>query len=136
MKNINLILKFSSVLIVIILQGCAAPKAADFSDDWKPINILSPVAAEIPLKEELELHRFQMLPTDTSLRFMLERWSKENGGELEWQLPSDLTLVSALEGAKDNNLQRALNVVRRSYDVQKIRIQVLPNKNIQVSRAP
>ncbi len=136
MKNTNSMLKIASLLLAILLQAFAAPKAADFSDDWKPVNILNPVATAIPLKEELELHRFQMLPTDTSLRFMLERWAKENGGELEWQFPSDLTLVSALEGAKDNNLQRALNVVRKSYDLHKIRIQVLPNKNIQVSRAP
>ena len=94
------------------------------------------VAKEIPLKEEAELPKYQMLPTDSTLRTLLERWAKENGGSLDWQYPSDLTLVSGLEPIKDNNLQRALNAVRRTYAAQKLRIQVLANKSLLVSRMP
>jgi hypothetical protein len=37
---------------------------------------------------------------------------------------------------KDNNLQRALNTVRRSYAAQKLRIQVSANKSLLVTRMP
>ena len=77
-----------------------------------------------------------MLPTDSSLRMLLERWAKEYGGTLDWQYPSDLTLVSGLESVKDNNLQRSLHAVRRTYAAQKLRIQVLANKSLLVTRMP
>lgn len=122
--------------IVALLQACAAPKAADIADNWKPVNTLAAKPQEIPLKEENELPKFQMLPTDATLRHMLERWAKENGGSLDWQYPSDLTLVSGLESVKDNNLQRALNSVRRNYAAQKLRIQVSASRSVLVTRMP
>ena len=125
-----------ALLLAGLLQACAAPKPIDISDSWKPVNTLAAKPQEIPLKEENELPRFQMLPTDATLRHMLERWAKENGGALDWQYPSDLTLVSGLESIKDNNLQRALNTVRRSYAAQKLRIQVSANKSLLVTRMP
>jgi hypothetical protein len=127
----------SFLLVLVLLAGCAAPpKADDFGDNWKPLNTLPETPVEIPLQEEVAMHRFQMLPTDTSLRGLLERWAKENGGVLEWQYPSDLTLVTALQEASDNNLQRALTVVRRTYTAQRLRVQVLHNRNLRVSRMP
>lgn len=129
--------RFSSILLcVALLQACAVPKAVDIADNWKPINTLGSKPQEIPLKEEAELLKFQMLPTDATLRNMLERWSKEYGGTLDWQYPSDLTLVSGLEAIKDNNLQRALNSVRRNYAAQKLRIQVSASKAVLVTKMP
>lgn len=124
------------LFLALLLQACAAPKAIDIADNWKPVNTLAATPQEIPLKEENELPRFQMLPTDATLRHMLERWAKENGGTLDWQYPSDLTLVSGLEAIKDNNLQRALNTVRRSYAAQKLRVQVSANRSMLVTRMP
>lgn len=125
-----------ALLLVGLLQACAAPKPIDISDSWKPVNTLAAKPQEIPLKEENELPRFQMLPTDATLRHMLERWAKENGGALDWQYPSDLTLVSGLESIKDNNLQRALNAVRRNYAAQKLRIQVSASRSMLVTKMP
>lgn len=122
--------------LVLLLQACAAPKAVDIADNWKPVNSLSDKPQEIPLKEEAELPKFQMLPIDASLRNMLERWARENGGSLDWQYPSDLTLVTGLESVKDNNLQRALNVIRRTYAAQKLRIQVSANRSMLVTKMP
>jgi hypothetical protein len=126
------------IAALVLLQACATkpPVATDFGDNWKPLNVLPEVPVEQPLKEEVALHRFQSLPTDTSLRDMLERWAKENGGTLDWQYPGDLSVVAALEQASDNNLQRALNVVRRSYREQRLRVQVLPTRDLRVSRLP
>lgn len=121
---------------LLLLQACAAPKATDISDNWKPVNSLAAKPQEIPLKEEAELPKFQMLPTDATLRHMLDRWAKESGGSLDWQYPSDLTLVSGLDGVKDNNLQRALNTVRKTYAAQKLRIQVSANKTMLVTKMP
>lgn len=122
----------------LLMQACATtpPIAGDFGDNWQPVNVLADTAMEIPLKEEVAMHRFQLLPTDTSLRGVLERWAKENGGMLDWQYPSDLTLVAALEQAADNNLQRALTVVRRTYSPQRLRVQVLANRDLRVTRLP
>ena len=125
-----------AVALAAVLHGCAAPKATDMADNWRPINSLAAKPQEIPLKEEAELLKFQMLPTDATLRNMLERWSKEYGGTLDWQYPSDLTLVSGLESIKDNNLQRALNSVRRNYAAQKLRIQVSASKAVLVTKMP
>lgn len=120
----------------LLLQACAAPKATDIADNWKPVNTLAAKPQEIPLKEEAELPKFQMLPTDATLRHMLERWARENGGTLDWQYPSDLTLVAGLDTIKDNNLQRALNTVRRTYAAQKLRIQVSASRAMLVTRMP
>jgi len=123
-------------VMALLLQACAAPKAIDITDNWKPVNTLAAKPQEIPLKEEVALPKFQMLPTDASLRHMLERWAKENGGALDWQYPSDLTLVSGLESIKDSNLQRALNSVRRNYAAQKLRIQVSASRSMLVTKMP
>jgi Toxin co-regulated pilus biosynthesis protein Q len=122
--------------VLLMLQACAAPKAIDVADNWKAVNTLAAKPQEIPLKEEVALPKFQMLPTDASLRHMLERWAKDNGGALDWQYPSDLTLVSGLESIKDNNLQRALNSVRRNYAAQKLRIQVSASRSMLVTKMP
>lgn len=126
----------AALLLLCLLQACAAPKATDISDNWKPVNSLAAKPQEIPLKEEVELPKFQMLPTDATLRHMLERWAKENGGALDWQYPSDLTLVTGLDSIKDSNLQRALNSVRRTYAAQKLRIQVSASKTMLVTKMP
>lgn len=121
----------------VLMQACVAPPvASDIADNWKPVNSLDSEPQEIPLKEEAVLHKYQMLPTDTSLRNMLERWAKESDGSLDWQYPADLTLVSGLTAIKDNNLQRALGVVRRTYAAQKVRVQVSPNKSMLVTKLP
>jgi hypothetical protein len=121
----------------VLLQACVAPPVAtDIADNWKPVNSLGVEPQEIPLKEEVALHKYQMLPTDSSLRNMLERWAKESDGSLDWQYPADLTLVSGLSAIKDNNLQRALGVVRRTYAAQKLRVQVSPNKSMLVTKLP
>ena len=121
----------------VLLQACVAPPvASDIADNWKPVNTLDAEPQEIPLKEEVALHKYQMLPTDSSLRNMLERWAKESDGALDWQYPADLTLVSGLSTIKDNNLQRALGVVRRTYAAQKLRVQVSPNKSMLVTKLP
>lgn len=128
---------FLVVAAVALLQACVAPPVAvDMADNWKPLNSLDTEPQEIPLKEEVALHKFQMLPTDSSLRNMLERWAKESDGALDWQYPTDLTLVSGLSAIKDNNLQRALGVVRRTYAAQKVRVQVSPNKSMLVTKLP
>ena len=122
---------------LLVLQACVAPPvASDMADNWKPLNSLAEVPQEIPLKEEVALHKYQMLPTDMSLRNMMERWAKESDGSLDWQYPADLTLVSGLSAIKDNNLQRALGVVRRTYAAQKVRVQVSPNKSMLVTKLP
>jgi len=128
--------RLSLLALLVALQACTTPQAVDMADNWKPVNTLSEVPQEIPLKEEAELPKFQMLPTDSTLRHMLERWAKEYGGSLDWQYPSDLTLVSGLESVKDNNLQRALNTVRRSYAAQKLRVQVTASKSLLVTKMP
>lgn len=125
-----------AVLLAGLLQACAAPKAIDIADNWKPVNVLAETPQEIPLKEEADLPKFQMLPTDATLRHMLERWAKEHGGTLDWQYPSDLTLVQSLETIKDNNLQRALNTVRRAYAAQKLRVQVSASRAMLVTKMP
>jgi hypothetical protein len=123
--------------MAFLLQACVAPPVAiDIADNWKPVNSLDAEPQEIPLKEEAVLHKYQMLPTDSSLRNMLERWAKESDGTLDWQYPADLTLVSGLSAVKDNNLQRALGVVRRTYAAQKVRVQVSPNKSMLVTKLP
>lgn len=134
--SIHLWRAVAGLVLVSLLQACAAPKATDISDNWKPVNTLASKPQEIPLKEEAELPKFQMLPTDATLRHMLERWAKENGGALDWQYPSDLTLVTGLDNVKDSNLQRALNTVRRTYAAQKLRIQVSANKTMLVTKMP
>lgn len=119
-----------------LLQACAAPpppKAPDISTDWKPMNQLAETAQPIPLKEEEELHKFQMLPTDLTLRTMMQRWADENGGELDWQYPSDLTLVAGLRDVKENNLNKAVATLRKVYAPQKLRVRLLSNKKMIVS---
>lgn len=127
-----------TLIAMLALQACQTQpsRLPEFGDDWKPVNVLADTAMQIPLKEEQALWRFQMLPTDATLRGMLERWATEYGSKLDWQYPTDLTLVSALSGAKDNNLQSALNVVRQAYADQKLRVQVLSSKTLLVRRMP
>ncbi|MFV0679071.1 TcpQ domain-containing protein [Ottowia sp.] len=129
---------FGISVALVVLQACESPppKPPDFGEDWKPINVLAEEPMQIPLKEEQALWTYQMLPTDVTLRGMLERWATEHGGKLEWQYPTDLTLVSALSSVKDNNIQKALNVVRHTYEKQKLRVRVLSNKNLLVTQRP
>lgn len=128
----------AALAAMLALQACQTPppKPPEFGDDWKPVNVLAETAMQIPLKEEQALWRYQLLPTDATLRGMMDRWATEYGGKLDWQYPTDLTLVSALTEVKDNNLQAALNVVRKAYGDQRLRVQVLTNKTILVRRMP
>jgi len=138
-RSLRLVALVAATATAALLQACAAPpppKAPDISTDWKPMNQLAETAEVIPLKEEEELHKFQMLPTDVTLRSMMQRWADENGGELDWQYPSDLTLVSGLKDIKENNLNKAVVTLRKVYAPQKLRVRLLSNKKMIVSELP
>ncbi|GAA6140858.1 hypothetical protein [Hydrogenophaga sp. 5NK40-0174] len=124
-----------------ILQGCATqapppPPPPAIPTNWKPVNTRDTTPQAIPLAEEEALHKFQMLPTDVTLRSMLQRWADENGGELEWQYPSDLTLVRDLRDVKENNLNKALRVVRKVYADQFVRVRLFSSKKMLVTELP
>lgn len=114
-----------SILLIVVLGGCATTPAPDIRGRWQPVNRYSEQVEEIPLYQS---YVFYPSPMDRTLKTMLTRWAKDSKMTLSYQHPSDFTLHAPVAQVHTNDLQQALALLTTFYTAQQVSITVSGNQ--------
>jgi hypothetical protein len=109
----NKYLSFVSAMAMLVLAaGCATKPAPDFGGRWKPVNHFAESSVEIPLYTS---YVFQALPSDGTLKRMLDRWVADNKMQLEYSATSDYTLYGPVARISTTDLNQAVEALNQAY---------------------
>jgi hypothetical protein len=124
--------KFSmTVMAVAALSACGTTPPEDFGGRWRPVNRFADSPTEIPLYSS---YIFQVVPTDGTLKRMLERWAKDNRMALDYRLPSDYTLFDGVTGINTTNAKEAASALTTAYSSKGVSVELVSGAFV-VSRA-
>jgi hypothetical protein len=110
-----LIICGACLLATLALSGCGTPSAKDFRGSWKPVNQFQTKATEIPLEQR---YTFYAAPMDETLKTMLDRWAKDTGRTLSYQLSYDVTLFKPVADIHTADIGSAASQLSRIYAPQ------------------
>jgi len=113
------------VLVSLGLVGCGTQPARDFRGSWKPVNRFQALPTEIPLDRP---YTFYAAPMDETLRTMLERWAKDTGRTLDYQLGYDVTLYRPVADIHTPDLAQAADQLSTIYAAQGVQVTGQPRR--------
>lgn len=112
-KLFNAKLLLSGSLALACLAGCGGvPKPADYGSNWKPVHAY---AAQVGKRPLFASHVYKASPSDTSLRGLLTRWSREAGASLVYTSGYDFDLVAQVGAIQSTSLEDALKELQSIY---------------------
>lgn len=113
------------VLAALALAGCGTQPARDFRGSWKPVNRFQARPTEIPLERQ---YTFFAAPLDETLRTMLERWAKDTGRTLDYELGYDVTLYRPVADIHTTDLAQATEQLSTIYAAQSVQVVGQPRR--------
>lgn len=125
------LLASTTVAASLAMAGCGTPAAKDFRGSWKPVNRFQDAPVEIPLEQP---YTFYAAPMDETLKTMLDRWAKDTGRTLDYQLGFDVTLYKPVADIHTTDLQEAASRLSAIYGSQGV--QVIAHPRDIVVQAP
>lgn len=121
----------ASLSATLVLSGCAASAAKDFSGRWKPVNHFQNTPTEIPIAKT---YTFYAAPMDGTLKAMLARWAKDSNLQLSYLLQSDFALYTPVAQVRTADIQDAVARLNTLYAAQDVFV-TADNRRIQVRSA-
>ncbi len=115
----------TTLLATLAMAGCSTPAAKDFRGSWKPVNRFQDAPVEIPLHQP---YTFYAAPMDETLKSMLERWAKDTGRALTYQIGFDVTLYKPVAAVHTTNLREAASQLNHIYGAQGVRVIAHPRE--------
>ncbi|MFK2905895.1 hypothetical protein ISP17_18185 [Dyella ginsengisoli] len=119
------------LLASLAMTACGTPPAKDFRGSWKPVNRFQDAPVEIPLDQP---YTFYAAPMDETLKSMLDRWAKDTGRTLTYELGFDVTLYKPVADIHTTNLEDAASRLNEIYGAQGVLVIAHPREI--VVRAP
>ncbi len=110
-------------LVVCTLAACGTKPAPDFRGRWKAVNEVDAAPRAIPLQP---VQRFLVLPSDRTLKGVVDRWAKESGRRSAYRASTDFSLHIDAAKVSASNLDTAVAQLSAAYAAQGIRIDVQP----------
>ncbi len=104
-------------LLTLALAACGTPPAKDFRGAWKPVNRFQSTPTEIPLKQP---YTFYASPMDETLKTMLDRWARDTGRTLSYNLDYDVTLYKPVAEIRTADIEAAAATLNDVYAQQGI----------------
>jgi hypothetical protein len=120
-----------TLVALIGLAGCGAPKVKEFDDKWVPVNRFQAVTTEIPIAPQ---YLYYASPSDQTLRSLLKRWAADTGLKLDYQIGYDYTLILPAGNIRTPDIQVAAKDLSNVYASQKL-IVTVDEKRILVQPA-
>jgi hypothetical protein len=107
--------------VIAALAACGTQPPSDFGDDWRPVNRYQTATAEIPLSPA---YQYLATPIDGTLKTMLERWARDSGFKLSYDLGSDFTLHQPVSRIRTADIQAAVSELSAIYAPQGVSVTV------------
>lgn len=124
----------STALVVLLLAtACGTTPAPDFRGKWREVNAIDAQPRAIPLRP---LQRFNVLPSDRSLKDVLERWARESGRRVSYRAAMNYSVHLDATKVTATGLGGALEQLQRTYSAQAIGLKLQGGLIIVTGGAP
>ena len=101
---------------LVLLSACASDGAPNFGGSWQPVNRYPSAAATTPT--------YVISARDASLRSLLQRWSTQDGLQLDDRLNQDYPLPATLTGFRHLSLPQALLALQTLYAREQVMLEL------------
>ena len=108
-----------AVISASLLSACGTTPAPDFRGRWREVNTIDTAPRAIPLRP---LHAFVVLPSDRTLRDVLDRWGRESNRRVAYRAPMNYSIHFEATKVSAVSLDVALGQLAAAYAAQGIDI--------------
>jgi predicted membrane-bound mannosyltransferase len=108
-----------AVVAMALLSACGTTPAPDFRGRWREVNTIDAEPRAIPLRP---LHAFVVLPSDRTLRDVLDRWGRESNRRVAYRAPMNYSVHLQATKVTAASLDAALGQLASAYAAQGIGI--------------
>lgn len=102
-----------------LLSACGTTPAPDFRGRWREVNTIDAEPRAIPLRP---LHAFVVLPSDRTLRDVVDRWGREADRRVAFRAPMNYSVHLQATKISAASLDAALGQLASAYAAQGIAI--------------
>lgn len=110
---------FLAVVAMSLLSACGTTPAPDFRGRWREVNTIDAEPRAIPLRP---LHAFVVLPSDRTLRDVVDRWGREADRRVAFRAPMNYSVHLQATKISAASLDAALGQLASAYAAQGIAI--------------
>ncbi len=100
-----------------LLSACGTTPAPDFRGRWREVNTIDAEPRAIPLRP---LHSFVVLPSDRTLRDVVDRWGRESNRRVAYRAPMNYSVHLQATKVTAASLDAALGQLASAYAAQGI----------------
>ena len=108
-----------AVVAISLLSACGTTPAPDFRGRWREVNTVDAEPRAIPLRP---LHAFVVLPSDRTLRDVVDRWGRESNRRVAFRAPMNYSVHLQATKVTAASLDAALGQLASAYAAQGIAI--------------
>lgn len=118
---------------MLLATACGTTPAPDFRGGWREVNAIDPEPRAIPLRP---VQHFSVLPSDRTLKEVLERWGRESGRRVAYRAAMNYSVHLEATKVTATSLDAALDRLQRTYAAQGIGLQLQGNLIVVTGGAP
>lgn len=120
-----------AVVAMVLLSACGTTPAPDFRGRWREVNTIDSEPRAIPLRP---LHTFIVLPSDRTLRDVLDRWGRESNRRVAYRAPMNYSVHLQATKVTAASLDAAVGQLAEAYAAQGIAIELASDAIVVISR--
>lgn len=121
-----------AVVAMSLLSACGTTPAPDFRGRWREVNTIDAQPRAIPLRP---LHAFVVLPSDRTLRDVVNRWGRESNRRVAFRAPLNYSVHLQATKVTAASLDAALSHLASTYAAQGIAIALEDDVIVVTSRS-
>lgn len=122
----------SAVVVMCLLAACGTKPAPDFRGRWREVNTIDAEPRPIPLRP---VHTFAVLPSDRTLRDVVDRWGRESNRRVAYRAPLNYSVHLQATKVTAASLDAALGQLEAAYSAQGIGISLEGDAILVTARA-
>lgn len=106
-----------AAISMCVLVACGTKPAPDFRGRWRAVNTIDAEPRPIPLRP---VHTFAVLPSDRTLKEVLDRWGRESQHRVIYRASMNYSIHLEATKVTAPNLGAALGQLESAYVAQGI----------------
>ena len=110
--------------LMMFLTACGTTPAPDFRGRWREVNAIDAQPRPIPLRPQ---QRFLVLPSDRTLKDVVERWGRESRRGVAYRAPMNFSVHLAATKVTATDLDAALQQLASAYAAQAVELSLQGN---------
>lgn len=121
-----------AVVVMLLITACGTKPAPDFRGRWREVNTIDAEPRPIPLRP---VHTFAVLPSDRTLRDVVDRWARESNRRVAYRAPMNYSVHLQATKVTAASLDAALGQLESAYAAQGIALSLEANAIVVRARS-